>query len=154
LRDVQVDHQVIQRSGSRLIRVIAICVFSDNGRILIAEGIDTVKQVRFARPLGGAVEPGETSRQAVEREIREELGQKAIELRLLGVLENIFEYQGKPGHEVVFVYDGRLEDPSLYNLPELPMNEPGWSSPAQWRSLDSFGDDCRLVPEGLDTLLA
>ena len=136
-----------------MIRVIAICVFSDRGRILVAEGTDTVKQERFARPLGGAVEPGETSRQAVVREIREELGQHAIALRLLGVLENIFEYQGKPGHEVVFVYDGRFEDPSLYDLPELPVAEEGWSSPARWRPLDSFGDGCRLVPEGLITLL-
>lgn len=136
-----------------MIRVIAICVFSNNGRILIAEGIDAVKRDRFARPLGGAVEPGETSEQAVIREIREELGHNAIELRLLGVLENIFEYQGKPGHEIVFVYDGRLEDTSAYDLPELPMTEPGWSSPAKWRPLDSFGDDCRLVPEGLTALL-
>jgi 8-oxo-dGTP pyrophosphatase MutT (NUDIX family) len=137
----------------RLIRVISICVFNDNGRILVAEGIDSVTRDRFARPLGGGVEPGETSRQAVTREIREELGLNAIELRLLGVLENIFEYQGKPGHEIAFVYDGRLDDPSAYERPELPMSEPGWDSPAKWRSLDSFGDDCRLVPEDLITLL-
>lgn len=137
-----------------MIRVIAICVFTDNGRILVAEGIDDVKRERFARPLGGEVEPGETSQQAVAREIREELGQNLIELRLLGVLENIFEYQGRPGHEIVFVYDGRLENSSLYDLPELPMHEHGWSSPAKWRSLESFGNGCRLVPEGLTTLLA
>jgi len=139
--------------GSRSIRVIAICVFSDNGRILVAEGFDDVKRERFARPIGGAVEPGETSLHAVVREVREELGQNAIELQLLGVLENIFEYQGKPGHEVVFVYDGRLEDSSLYRMPALPLTEPGWSSPAKWRSLDSFGAGCRLVPEGLAAML-
>ncbi len=136
-----------------MIRVIAICVFRNNGRILVSEGVDTVKQARFARPLGGGVEVGETSRQAITREIREELGQHATDLRLLGVLENIFECDGKPGHEVVFVYDGRLADASLYDLPTLPMTEPGWSTPAQWRALDSFGTDCRLVPDGLEALL-
>jgi ADP-ribose pyrophosphatase YjhB (NUDIX family) len=136
-----------------LIRVIAICVFRHGDRILVVEGADEVKQDMFARPLGGAVEFGETSMQAIVREIREELGHKATALRLLGVLENIFEYQGRPGHEIVFVYDGKFEDASLYNLPELPLNEAGWSSPARWRSLQSFGRDCRLVPEGLSSLL-
>ena len=136
-----------------MIRVIAICIFSDDGRILVAEGIDAVKRDRFARPLGGGVEPGETSRAAAIREIREELGLGVTDLRLLGVLENIYEFQGKPGHEIAFVYDGRLDDPSAYAVPELPMNEPGWDSPARWRSLDSFGDGCRLVPEGLMALL-
>jgi ADP-ribose pyrophosphatase YjhB (NUDIX family) len=136
-----------------VIRVIAICVFRDGNRILIAEGVDDVNRSRFARPLGGAVEEGETSRQAVVREIREELGQNVIELRLLGVLENIFEHRGRPAHEVVFVYDGRLEDASLYDVPEIPMCEAGWSSQAKWRGLDSSDSDCPLVPEGLLALL-
>jgi hypothetical protein len=33
------------------------------------------------------------------------------------------------------------------------LNEAGWSSPARWRSLHSFGSECRLVPEGLSLLL-
>ena len=137
-----------------MIRVVAICVFRYGERILVSEGIDTVKQERFARPLGGQVEAGETSAQAVVREIREELGCAATDLRLLGVLENIFEYQGRPGHEIVFVYDGRFVDETLYGRPELPMHEPGWATPALWRPLWPFGPACRLVPEGLHELLA
>jgi ADP-ribose pyrophosphatase YjhB (NUDIX family) len=135
------------------IRVIAICVVRHNNRILVAEGMDDVKRERFARPLGGAIELGETSQQAIVREIREELEQDVTDLRLLGVLENIFEYQGQPCHEIVFVYDGCLADSSLYEAPELKLHEAGWSSPAHWRSLDSFGDSCQLVPEGLAKLL-
>jgi ribosomal protein S18 acetylase RimI-like enzyme/ADP-ribose pyrophosphatase YjhB (NUDIX family) len=136
------------------IRAIAICIFRNGERILVAEGIDHVKAERFARPLGGAIEPGETSQQAVIREIGEELSQQVIDLRLLGVLENIFDYQGRPHHERVFVYDGRFEDASVYAVDELKMTEPGWDSPARWRRLNSFGAACRLVPEGLIELLA
>lgn len=137
-----------------MIRVISICVFRDDGRILVCEGYDTVKQERFARPLGGEVEPGETAAQAIVREIREELGEDVTELRRLGVLENVFEYEGRPGHEVVFVFGGRFADATVYLRPELPVTEAGWSSPATWRPFDSFGPGCRLVPEGLAALLA
>jgi ADP-ribose pyrophosphatase YjhB (NUDIX family) len=136
-----------------MIRVISVCVFRHGDSILVSEGIDTVKQERFARPLGGGVEQGETSAQAIVREIREELGQAITELRLLGVLENIFQYQGQPGHEVVFVYDARFVDESRYDRDELPMCEAGWTTPAKWRLLGSFGPECRLVPEGLATWL-
>ncbi|MCX5658820.1 MAG: NUDIX hydrolase [Planctomycetota bacterium] len=136
-----------------MIRVTALCLFRDGGRILVAEEPAAPGQPRFARPLGGGVEQGETSRAAIAREIREELGQAVTSLRLLGVLENLFTYQGKSGHEIVFVYDGRFVDESVYRLPELPIVEAGHASPAVWRSLDSFGPDCPLVPAGLMALL-
>jgi NADH pyrophosphatase NudC (nudix superfamily) len=56
------------------IRPLAICVFRKDGRILVAEGYDPVKDHTFYRPLGGAIEFGETSRQTVSRELMEEIG--------------------------------------------------------------------------------
>jgi ADP-ribose pyrophosphatase YjhB (NUDIX family) len=136
-----------------MIRVIAICVFRHGDSILVSEGLDTVNGQRFARPLGGAVEEGEHSSDAVVREVREEIGQDVTDLRLLGVLENRFTYQGRPGHEIVFVYDARFADAALYVRPRIAMCEPGWDSPALWRPLDEFGPACPLVPEGLADLL-
>lgn len=136
-----------------MIRVIAICVFREREKILVSEAFDTVKQGRFARPLGGAVEPGETAARAIAREIREELAEDVTDLRMLGVLENIFEYEGRPGHEIVFVFDGRFADPSVHSRAELTVRESGWATSATWRSLGSFGPECRLVPEGLAGLL-
>ena len=57
------------------IRVIAVSVFQNAGRILVFKGHDPVKGETFYRPLGGAIEFGETSQQALVREIREELGE-------------------------------------------------------------------------------
>ena len=45
------------------IRVIAICVFRIAERILVFEAFDSVKETPFYRPLGGGVEPGETTRE-------------------------------------------------------------------------------------------
>jgi ribosomal protein S18 acetylase RimI-like enzyme len=82
------------------------------------------------------------------REIREELGVEIREVRLLGVIENLFTLDGQPGHEVVFVYDARFVDESLYARTTLPFHEAGWASgDARWLDLTQERD--RLVPEGL-----
>ena len=137
-------------------RPIAICVFSNDGRILVFRGHDSVKDGYFFRPLGGSIEFGEHSRDAVVREIREELGAEIEDVLLLGTLESLFTVDGRPGHEFVQVYDAALVDRSLYEKEALDAVEDDGGPPfkAYWRSLDSFsnGGD-RLVPEGLLELL-
>lgn len=136
------------------IRVISICLFSHEGRILVFEGYDTVKGSHYYRPLGGGVEPGERAADALHREIREELGQKITDVRLLTVLENFFVMDGRPGHEVVFVFDARFVDPAVYRQKVLTVVEDnGEALTAQWRGLDSFDERRRLVPESLADLL-
>src|SRR5690606_3322932 len=63
----------------------------------------------FHRLIGGSVELGETHSEAIRREVEEELSATIADLRHLGVLENIFEMNGELGHEIVFVYSGRLD---------------------------------------------
>jgi 8-oxo-dGTP pyrophosphatase MutT (NUDIX family) len=136
-----------------MIRVIALCIFRHRDRILVAEGYDSVARAAFARPIGGAVEHGETSAHAIAREVAEELDHPIENLRLLGVLESLFTYEGQPRHEIAFVYDAAFVDHSLYASTELPLCEPGWSTGARWKRPDEFGEHCRLVPEGLLQLL-
>jgi 8-oxo-dGTP pyrophosphatase MutT (NUDIX family) len=52
------------------IRAIAICFFRRGDRILVHEDMDSVKGSAFARPLGGGIDFGETSQDAMAREIR------------------------------------------------------------------------------------
>ncbi len=139
---------------SNSMRVIAICVFRNRDRILVFEGFDPVNGLPFYRPIGGQVEFGETTREAVKREIREETGFEATDFKLLGVLENIFVYKGQDCHEIVFVYDGRFIDKSVYQRESLEIHEDdGEEFTATWRSLDSFDGYRRLVPEELINLL-
>jgi 8-oxo-dGTP pyrophosphatase MutT (NUDIX family) len=137
------------------IRVIAICVFHDNGRVLVFQDFDSIKQTAYYRPLGGGIEPGETSQDTVRREIREELDLEVTNLKLLGVLENLFSLEGKPSHEVVFVYDGEFEDSSVYAQTAFHAGEhDGSPLSVLWRDLDFFDGRHQLVPEGLLALLA
>jgi 8-oxo-dGTP pyrophosphatase MutT (NUDIX family) len=138
------------------IRPIAICLFRNGNRILVSEGFDTVKQNYFYRPLGGGIEYGESSKAAVEREIREELGVEIENVQLLDVLENIFIYEGQQGHEIVFVFDAEFADKSLYKLDEIDgfEQEANVRFKAIWKSLNEIErSGGRLVPENLAKLL-
>jgi ADP-ribose pyrophosphatase YjhB (NUDIX family) len=137
------------------IRVLAIGVFSVGDRVLLARGIDPESGEPFYRPLGGGVEFGEQAAQALRREIAEELGAAIGEPRLLGVLENLFRYAGRPGHEIVFVFDAAFDDPSWYDRQALPVTEAGtgWED-ARWISLPTLAaSGGRVVPDGLLPLL-
>jgi 8-oxo-dGTP pyrophosphatase MutT (NUDIX family) len=138
------------------IRPIAICLFRNRNRILVSEGFDKAEQDYFYRPLGGGIEYGETSHAAIYREIQEELSAEIENIRLIGVLENIFVYQGEQGHEIVFVFDAEFSDKSLYELDEIDgfEHEADIKFKAKWKSLDEIENNrVRLVPENLAELL-
>lgn len=137
------------------IRVLAIGVFRVGDRVLVARGIDPASGEPFYRPLGGGVEFGERAATALKREIEEELGATIEHPRLLGVLENLFDYDGEPRHEIVFVLDARFSDPAWYQREEPPVAEAGTAwEPARWVTLQALSSGAeRLVPDGLLSLL-
>lgn len=104
--------------GERPILVRAICVFLHEDRILAIDGSDPADGRRFWVPVGGRIEFGEAAGEAVAREVMEELGAEVTDLRLLGVVENRFTYDGSPQHEIDFVFDGRFPDESRYGRPQ------------------------------------
>lgn len=139
------------------IRAIAICLFSHNGRILAAEGYDPVKQETFYRPLGGTIEFGEHSADTVVRELDEELGVAVADLRYVATLENVFTYDGRTGHEIVLIYDGRFVDETLYDRDDLTGYEADASETfrAVWLEVAAMRQPgaAPLYPSGLLDLL-
>ena len=139
------------------IRPLAICVFRHNNRILVAEGYDSVKDEVFYRPLGGGIEFGETGKETVCRELMEEVNVEVDEdsLRYLGAVENMFTFNGRPGHEIVLIYDGTLKEPGLYNQAAIVGKEAnGEGVQATWKSIDEFGEGKSILyPTGLVEML-
>jgi 8-oxo-dGTP pyrophosphatase MutT (NUDIX family) len=134
------------------IRPIAICLFRHNDCILVAEGYDPVKTENFYRPLGGGIEFGEYSEQTIRREILEEIGAEVCELKYLGTLENIFVFNGTPGHEIVQVYNGSLRDIRLYEQTVIVGQEVDSDDTfrAVWKHIDEFGEGKYILyPTGL-----
>ena len=62
---------------------------------------------------GGRVEHGETAEQTVKREMQEELETDVDVVRLLWLVENFFEYDGRRYHEIALYFLIRFPDNSL-----------------------------------------
>ena len=90
---------------------------------------------------GGHIEFGETGRQALVREIKEELGLDSTTGAFLGVVENSFLQHGKPHAEINLVYELSLA------AREVEARE-DWIE-FEWRQLTDLGD---LLPEAFRKL--
>ena len=136
------------------VKVFAVLANEAGTHHLVWRGADRVKESEFHRLLGGHLEFGESTLDGVLREIAEETGTTLDEPRLLGVLENRFVHEDEPGHEIVFVYAGRLADPDVVGP------EGGWLSDndvpirVEWRPLDDAGVDVPLYPPGVAELIS
>ena len=140
------------------IRPLAICVFRRNDRILVAQGYDSVKDEYFYRPLGGGIEFGEPSVETICRELMEELNAEVDResLKYLGAVENIFHFNGIPGHEIVLIYDGALKESGLYEQALIIGKEAnGEDVQAMWKNIAEFGEEKSILyPTGLMEILA
>lgn len=99
----------------------------------------------YHRLVGGSVELGETHREAIVREVQEELGATISELTYVDVVENIFRIDGVLGHEVVFVYSGRL-DPEPAPSGTMLTEDDGSTAPVVWRPFDDANEPLPLFP--------
>ena len=135
-----------------LIRVKAIGLAWHDGRLLAAEVLDDAGRLKGVRPLGGAVEFGESWTRALVREFEEELGLTVAVTGEPVVLENIYTHEGAMGHEVVFAAAVRLPPCTIQGEETITFAEDDgtactarWFDPAQ---LDQPSGPA-LYPDGL-----
>lgn len=105
----------------------------------------TENPLGFHRLIGGSVELGETHRDAVVREVDEELGATIEELSYLGAVENIFQIDGILGHEIVFLYSGHLNPAPAATGATLTETD-GSVVPVAWRPVDDHHEELPLYP--------
>lgn len=134
--------------NSKEIRVIALGLIKDGERIFISEGYDPVKEQTFYRAMGGGVEFGETSFEALKREFQEEIQAELTNIRYLGCLENIFTFNGQPGHEIIQLYQCDFVDQKFYQQEKFVFSEGERQKKAVWVEISRCkSGELRLVPE-------
>ena len=133
------------------IRPLALAIIRNGNRILVIPGYDPKKDEHFYRLIGGGIEFGETALEALHREFKEELDLELADPELLGVVENIFTFNDKKGHEVVFVYEAKFSDQSAYLNEEMIIIDHPQDS-AIWLDL-AQADLSKIYPVGLDKYL-
>ncbi len=136
------------------VKAFAVLLNRAQNAHLVWRGKDQTKSpTDFHRLLGGHVEFGEAAIDAVRREIIEETQSELQDPHCLGVLENRFVHEHHPGHEIVFVYSGRLHPP------EPVQAEGGWLSDndapiwVEWRPVVADGLSIPLYPDGVERLI-
>lgn len=134
------------------IKAKALCIFRHQEKVLLSLGYNSDKNEHYLRPIGGTIEFGETSLQAIQREVLEEIHQKIIDPRLLGVIENLFSFDGRQGHEIVFMYQAEFVDPTVYSLNEIQGYETDGSTYiAKWLSLEQLASaQYSVYPKGIE----
>ncbi|MEI6835515.1 MAG: NUDIX domain-containing protein [Candidatus Falkowbacteria bacterium] len=101
--------------NSEAIRPLSLAIIRNHkNQILVSPGYDEKKGESFYRLLGGGIEFGESSLEALCREFKEELNVELTDCHLLKVAENIFSFNGLPGHELNFIYEAKFLDPKDY----------------------------------------
>ncbi|MEG3848661.1 NUDIX hydrolase [Microcoleus sp. herbarium19] len=130
------------------IRVIVLGLIRAGDRIFVSESCDPVKQDTFYRALGGGVEFGESSIEALQREFQEEIQAELTNIKYLACLENLFVYNGQAGHELIQLYQCDFVDRKFYELESLDFADGDGEHTAFWMPVECFrSGELRLVPD-------
>ena len=71
---------------------------------------------------GGTIEFCERPEDALKREFKEEIGADITVKDFLGLEENIFTFNGKTGHELIFVYNVDVKIRNVVSPTSMPIN--------------------------------
>lgn len=140
----------------RDVRPVALAVVRRDEEVLLARHYDPGEDYHFYRPIGGAIEFGEHSREAVVREFAEELDATLTNVTYLETFERVFTFDGNRGHEIWRLYEGDFEEAWPYERDRFTAHEPELDEEfeVEWKRPEDFVEGGEVVyPDELPELL-
>jgi hypothetical protein len=132
--------QAVSQSPPPVIQVMAYCIIRRNHEMLLRrQAMQTPGDILFY-PVGGALQVGEYSWDAVRRQVPSALGSSAKNLTFMGPNEFIGQQEGRLFHQIIFLFEAELANSDLYHRPQIKGQGPDqqpclytWHSPADFR---------------------
>ena len=141
------DLSVVLNNQKLNIRACAI-IIHDN-KLLVHNNVNE----SHVALVGGRVEIGESSEQTIRREIMEEMGKEIEILEYVSTIENFFEADDMPYHEIMFVYRVDFKNEEDKKIIETIHNVEGEDELRyDWIDLDKI-NEYPLKPDILKDLL-
>ena len=141
------DLSVVLNNQKLNIRACAI-IIHDN-KLLVHNNVNE----SHVALVGGRVKIGESSEQTIRREIMEEMGKEIEIIEYVSTIENFFEADDMPYHEIMFVYRVDFKNEEDKKIIETIHNVEGEDELRyDWIDLDKI-DEYPLKPDILKDLL-
>jgi ADP-ribose pyrophosphatase YjhB (NUDIX family) len=120
-----------------MIRPHTQIIIKHEDKIFVHEMKDKVSGETFYRAPGGGIEFGETSLEALHREVKEEFNTTVKTINFLGAIENIFEHELQKGHEIIFFYSAKFSETKMFEEKVHKVLD-SETSYAIWKPVDNF----------------
>lgn len=135
--------------GYRLnIRVAGIIVH--NNKILFHKNLNK----QYYALIGGRIKMGENSKNALKRELEEELGKQVNIQDFLGIIENFFVKDDVKYHELLFIYKAEFKSDKDKQIEDVLENKEGKSYlKYHWVDFEKL-DEYKIVPNGINKILS
>ncbi len=128
------------------IRPVVLGMVKRGNKILVSEGYDKTKKETFYRSIGGGIEFLENSKEALKREFKEELNIDINVEDFLGISENIFVYNGKNAHEIIFFYNVSINESDFKE--QYHIVDDNCETDAVWIDIDKFKNkELKIYPD-------
>ena len=96
--------------GNHVLNYRVSAIFRNGDKILLHHDLNSV---HYTLP-GGRVKEGETTAEAIKREVTEEMGQNIKIIKPVSFMENLFTMDGKKYHEILLTYEIEFLDKTIY----------------------------------------
>jgi len=112
-------------------------IIRNNDKILVSKNSDKA----YLSLIGGRAKIGESSIEAILREVYEETSFKAKHIKSLGMIENFYisRYSDKPYHEILIIHELEFNDKSIYEQKEITNLEDGGTF--IWKSIKELKEE-------------